>query len=67
MGLMNYYDKYVQELERMRTLMKEEEKRQREHDAAIEVLRRYLDFLILTQDKQKEIEKKNRRYSANQP
>ena len=27
----------------MRTLMKEEEKRQREHDAAIEVLRRYLD------------------------
>ncbi len=26
----------------MRTLMKEEEKRQREHDAAIEVLRRYV-------------------------
>jgi hypothetical protein len=31
----------------MRTLMKEEEKRQREHDAAIEVLRRYI-YLSMT-------------------
>ena len=31
-----------QDLERMRTLMKEEEKRQREHDAAMEVLRRHV-------------------------
>jgi hypothetical protein len=38
------FDYALQELERMRTLMKEEEKRQREHDAAIEVLRRYVSL-----------------------